>query len=227
MFNIDSLLSKLIFTSEESGFGPGSSFLDKRGNMASDQKLRQYLDFLERAEGLKNAVRTAYTSCGRQESAAEHSWRLALMALIMAEEFPDLDNHRVLKLCLVHDLGEAVHGDISALAQREMKEDKAEAERRDLHDLAGALGSPLCEEIVSLWEEYENAATPEARLVKGLDKLETLVQHNQGQNPGTIDYHFNLEYGRAYMQAHPLLEALRVLVDESTARRAAGAKGIA
>ena len=69
-------------------------------------------------------------------------------------------------------------------------------------------------------EPGEAAATPEARLAKALDKLETVMQHNQGQNPPGFDYAFNLGYGRKYTDGHPLIEAMRAAVDRETRARA-------
>lgn len=71
----------------------------------------------------------------------------------------------------------------------------------------------------ALWEEYDAAATQEARLVKALDKAETILQHNQGQNPPDFDYDFNLDYGKAYFQGDLILEALRDALDRGTRRR--------
>ena len=70
------------------------------------------------------------------------------------------------------------------------------------------------------WDEYNAVATPEARLAKGLDRLETVLQHVQGANPPDFDYGFNLGYGRAHTDAHPLVAALRAPVDAETARLA-------
>lgn len=177
------------------------------------------LGFLRRAERLKDTTRSAWTTGGRHESTAEHSWRLCLLAMLVRPEYPHLDFERVLRMCVVHDLGEALNGDISAVDQAPGHA-KADAERRDLLTLLGDLTGPARDDIVALWDEYDAAATPEARLVKGLDKLETLVQHTQGANPEGFDYRFNLGYGRAQTDADPLLAALRALVDVDTARRA-------
>ena len=73
---------------------------------------RAFLDFLKVAERLKCNTRHSYTSSGRHESVAEHSWRTALMALLMRDEFPELDMDKVIHMCLIHDLGEAFTGDI-------------------------------------------------------------------------------------------------------------------
>ena len=77
-------------------------------------EVEAYTDFIKEAEGLKSTLRTAWTAEGRQESTAEHSWRLALFAGVMCREFPELDREKVLMMCLVHDLGERYSGDISA-----------------------------------------------------------------------------------------------------------------
>lgn len=73
---------------------------------------RALLNVLSVAERLKDATRHCYTSGGRHESVAEHSWRAALMAYFMKDEFPDADMDKVIKMCLIHDLGEAFTGDI-------------------------------------------------------------------------------------------------------------------
>jgi putative hydrolase of HD superfamily len=116
---------------------------------------------------------------------------------------------------VVHDLGEAIHGDIPAVLQHQAP-DKAQRERADLLTLLEPLPAQLRDDFVALWDDYDRAASPEARLAKGLDKLETIIQHNQGANPPDFDYAFNLGYGQQYMGAHPLLAAVRRLVDEDT-----------
>jgi putative hydrolase of HD superfamily len=183
------------------------------------------LDFLRSAEQLKSTLRSCYASTGRQESVAEHSWRLALMAMLLRDEFPELDAGKVLRMCLIHDLGEAIGGDIPAPEQARRREGgasagKAEQERRDLVTLLEPLPTARQLEFTTLWDEYEAAATPEARLVKALDKLETILQHNQGKNPADFDYAFNLDYGRQYTGGHPVIVELRRLLDEETERSA-------
>lgn len=73
---------------------------------------RKLLRILSVAERLKDATRHCYTSGGRRESVAEHCWRTALMAYWISDEFPEIDLEKLLKLCLIHDLGEAFTGDI-------------------------------------------------------------------------------------------------------------------
>lgn len=183
------------------------------------------LEFIRAAEGLKTAHRSAWTSAGRQESVAEHTWRLCLMAMVLHPSFPRVDFARLIRICLVHDLGEAIGGDVPAPEQaRRLREDpsdgKAAQERRDLLTLLAPLPAALRDEVTALWDEYEAAATPEARLAKALDKLETIVQHNQGRNPPDFDYRFNLGYGRTFTTGHPMLDELRAELDRETERRA-------
>jgi putative hydrolase of HD superfamily len=195
------------------------------GEEMTETEIRGVLEFLRNAERLKTLTRSAYTTTGEAESVAEHSWRVALMATLLASEFPDVDGARVVKMCVVHDLGEAIGGDVPAPEQARRRESgdsegKAAAERRDLLTLLEPLPSALQDEITSLWDEYEGAQTREARLAKALDKLETILQHTQGKNPTAFDYRFNLGYGREYTGSPPLIAAIRALLDEATERRA-------
>jgi putative hydrolase of HD superfamily len=176
------------------------------------------LAFLREAEQLKSVLRSAHTSTGRTESTAEHSWRLCLMAMAFEDRLQGLDMHRLLKLCVVHDLGEAIHGDIPAV-EKNLHPDKSAQEKADLLHLTRSLQPAQRDAILALWQEYEDGATPEARAVKALDKLETILQHNQGINPPDFDYAFNLGYGQKYTGADPLFAAVRSLLDEDTRQR--------
>ena len=183
------------------------------------------LDFLRSAERLKATYRSAWTSAGRQESVAEHTWRICLMAMVLRHEFPDVDFARLIRICIVHDLGEALGGDIPAPEQaRRLAADpaagKSGQERQDLVTLLGPLPAALRDEITALWDEYEEARTPEAKLAKALDKLETILQHTQGDNPADFDYRWNLGYARAHTASPPLIAALRAELDRATEERA-------
>jgi putative hydrolase of HD superfamily len=182
-------------------------------------ELEGVLAFLRAAERLKTITRSGWTSAGEQESVAEHTWRLCLMAMLLYGDTPGIDLARLLKMCLIHDLGEAIRGDVPAPAQVGGGS-KADLERTDLLQLIAPLPSSLQQEILGLWDEYEAAHSPEAKLAKGLDKLETILQHNQGKNPADFDYAFNLGYGQRYTAADPVMAALRARLDEETARRA-------
>jgi putative hydrolase of HD superfamily len=182
-------------------------------------ELEGILTFLRDAERLKTVTRSGWTSTGQRESVAEHTWRLCLMAMVLYEGAPGIDLARLLRMCLIHDLGEAIGGDVPAPAQTPGTH-KADRERADLVRLTASLRPALQREILELWDEYEAAATPEAKVAKGLDKLETILQHTQGRNPDDFDYSFNLGYGKQYTAADPVLAALRARLDEATARLA-------
>ncbi|HEX6644038.1 MAG TPA: HD domain-containing protein [Gemmatimonadales bacterium] len=179
--------------------------------------LEGIIDFLRAAERLKTVRRSGWTSEGERESVAEHTWRLSLLAMVLYGGDPTVDLGRLLRICVIHDLGEAIRGDIPAPEQLGAK---AADERLDLLALVEPLPLRMREEIVSLWDDYESGGSREARLAKGLDKLETILQHAQGHNPPGFDYRFNLDYGRAHTAADPLLAALRARLDVLTARRA-------
>ena len=182
--------------------------------------VEQYLAFIKEAEGLKSVLRTSWSSRGRPESTAEHSWRLVLLAALFLKEFPELDASKVLHTALIHDLGELYDGDISAALLPD-ENAKLDMERKAVHRLFGLLPAEDHDFFLQLWEDYNAAATPEARLVKALDKAETIIQHNQGKNPANFDYAFNLNYGASCFQDSPLLRDLRARLDEETSARLA------
>ena len=184
----------------------------------NDDAMHGILQFMQQAENLKNTLRHAYTSTGRQESAAEHSWRLSLLALLLAGQIPGVNREKLLQLAIVHDLAEAVCGDVPAIYQTQ-SDGRAQREREGFIELCAPLPEAMRKELLGLWDEYAKAETVEARLAKGLDKLETLLQHNQGLNPEDFDYRFNLSYGREYTNAHPVSACLRALIDQRTQAR--------
>ena len=183
-------------------------------------ELAGMLEFLRQTEPLKQTLRSAHTSNGRQESTAEHTWRLCLMVMLFADQYPAIDQLKLLKLCILHDLGEAISGDIPAVDQV-AGVDKSIQERQDFQQLLTPLPESMQGELLALWDEYDQASTPEARLAKAFDKLETLLQHTQGQNPPDFDYVFNLSYGEKYTGLDELTRALRELIDQDTRRLAA------
>lgn len=182
-------------------------------------RLHGVLAFIRKAENLKNTLRSAYTSQGKQESSAEHSWRLSLFALVSTGFFHGIDGERLLQLAIIHDLAEAVCGDTPAPEQAAVPH-KAVKERQAIREICADLPQDLQTTLLALWNEYEEAKTPESRIIKGLDKLETIMQHNQGQNPEFFDYGFNLAYGQEYTGNHPFLAQLRAVLDAETQHKA-------
>ena len=133
---------------------------------------REFLDILHVAERLKDTLRHSTTTSGRAESVAEHSWRTALMALLLAPEFPAVDMDRVIRMCLIHDLGECFTGDIPVFR-------KTDADRETEDALLHQWVESLPENLAALYREMDSLETGEAKLYKALDKLEALVQHNE------------------------------------------------
>jgi hypothetical protein len=146
-------------------------------------ELLQVLDFLRAAESLKTVVRSGWTSAGERESVAEHTWRLCLMALVLGPALPEVDFARLVRICIVHDLGEAIGGDVPAPEQVRRGTSKTSDERRDLLTLVAALPAVPREEIVALWDEYEAGVTPEAQAGQGARQAGDDPAAHAGEEP--------------------------------------------
>ncbi|WP_323768807.1 HD domain-containing protein [Antarctobacter sp.] len=175
----------------------------------------QIIAFLQGAQSLKETLRSGATSAGRRESVAAHSWGLCLLILLLEKELDGIDLPRLLKLCILHDLGEAISGDIPAIHQ-DPAVNKSALERVDFQTLCAPLPDDLRGQFLTLWDEYEAAETPEAQMAKGLDKLETMIQHVTGAQDSDFDYLWNLGYGNDRTNKAPLLRRLRAKVDAMT-----------
>ena len=108
---------------------------------------RTFLDFLSVLEKLKCNTRHSWTSTGRHETVAAHSWRLAMMAFLLKDELGDVDMDKVLRMCLIHDIGEAVTGDIPSFDKTASDE---EAEVRAIEEMLAPLPEPLRGEMSAL-----------------------------------------------------------------------------
>ena len=168
----------------------------------------QYIDFLHKIEKLKCYTRHSWNSQGKQESVAEHSWRLSVMALLCADEYPELDMIKVLKMCLIHDFGEAVTGDVPSFYKTA---DHEATEARAVRELVAALPPDMAEEFTALFDEMDALATPEARLFKALDNMEAVVSHNEASLDTWIPLEFteNMVYGAAAAECSPWTKGLR------------------
>ena len=166
------------------------------------------LQALHVAEQLKNNTRHSWTSDGRHESVAEHSWRVTLMAYFVKDEYPDLDMNRVLLMCLIHDLGEAFTGDIPAFVKTEADEERESAL---LSQWVSSLPEPFREEMHELYREMDAQETAEARLYKALDRMETIIQHNEAPISTwlPLEYEKNLVYGKEQCAFSPYTSALQ------------------
>lgn len=184
---------------------------------------KELLSIMPVAERLKCATRHCYTSTGRHESVAEHSWRIALMAMLIAPEFPEADMDKVIRMCLIHDLGEAFTGDIPAFYKTEAHE---ETEANALSEWVATLPSGTREEFSALYAEMDALETPEAKIYKALDKVEALIQHNESDLSTwlPLEYDLQLTYGLENMKFSPWFLALRAEIDAWTRRKIAKAK---
>ena len=122
-------------------------------------EVQKLLETLHIAERLKDVPRHCTTSQGRTEDVAEHSWRIALMAYFVHDEFPDVDIDKVIRMCLIHDLGEAFTGDIPTFRKTEADE---QHEEDVLFSWVAQLPEPYASEMRALYEEMAALETPEA-----------------------------------------------------------------
>ncbi|MFC1996185.1 HD family hydrolase [Chloroflexota bacterium] len=160
------------------------------GNMNSTNQspfIRFYFEFVH----LKHLYRQGWLARGIPtescESVAEHSFGVAVTAMILAETFfPVLDTLKVLRMALIHDFGEVYAGDIIP-GHQVPPEKKQQLERESLVRVFASL--PNSEKYIAIWEEFENGASPEAKFVRQIDKLEmalqaSVYQHLQMKNLG-------------------------------------------
>ena len=170
---------------------------------------------LHTAERLKDTMRHCYTSGGRRESVAEHSWRVSLMAYWISDEFPEADMNKVIKMCLIHDLGECFTGDIPTFKKTEKVEQKEEQLLREWVD---QLPMPFQKEMADLYAEMEERKTVEAKIYKALDNLEAVLQHNESDLATWEDHEYELtrNYGNDKVQFSEYLKALREKLREET-----------
>ena len=154
--------------------------------------------FLHLAGQLKQTVRTGWVDCGvpHAESVADHSWRMSLVAMLLCTDDnegtdgatngsagPRTDRAKCMQMAIVHDLAESLCGDITPVENSGVtKKEKQRREREAMEHLCSALGgagSARARLISGLWEEYEAGVTPEAQLVKDIDKFEMLLQADE------------------------------------------------
>lgn len=185
-------------------------------------KVKALLDAMHVAERLKDATRHCDTSGGRRESVAEHSWRLALMAWLMRDEFPGADMNRVVQMCLVHDLGEAFTGDIPSFRKTASDEQR---EHAALRAWVTSLPEPQRTWLSMLYAEMDARQSLEARIFKALDGMEAVIQHNEADLStwSENEYALNMTYCDDRVGFSDYLTELREAIRDDTRAKLAEA----
>jgi 5'-deoxynucleotidase YfbR-like HD superfamily hydrolase len=178
--------------------------------MDGDGRLERQLRFLLEIDELKGVLRrTVILDRSRQENSAEHSWHLAMMAVVLAEHATEegIDLARVLKMVLVHDVVEIDAGDTYAYDEEGMK-DKAEREERAAERLFGLLPADQGAELRGLWDEFEARQSAEARFANALDRLQPIL----------LNYHTEgLAWARHGVRGQQVLDRNHLIGDSSPA----------
>lgn len=177
----------------------------------------EFLEILHRANNLKINTRHNWTIGERKESVADHSWRIALMAMLLSQEdeFKDVDMNKVIRMCLIHDLGEAFTGDIPVFEKNHNDETK---EDELFFDWVNQFPQAQKEEWNTLLKEMIALETKEAKTYKSLDKLEALIAHDEADINTwlPLEYDLQMTYGKDIVQFSPYLTSLREAIDKMT-----------
>jgi putative hydrolase of HD superfamily len=141
------------------------------------ESLDRQVGFLLEADRLKTVLRqSTLTDRSRRENSAEHSWHLALMALVLAEYAPPgTDLARVMAMVVLHDLVEIDAGDLSVYAPEGDQARQRQAERAAADRLYPLLPPAQASALRALWDEFEERATPEAKFARALDRLQPML----------------------------------------------------
>ena len=174
------------------------------------------------AERLKDTPRHCWTSGGRREDVAEHSWRMTLMAYFVSDEFPEADMEKVYKMCLIHDLGECFTGDIPVFDKTAGDEAREEAL---LYRWVDGLPEPFRTDMRTLYDEMAARETLEAKIYKAMDSLEAVIQHNESDietwEPHEYDLNRDYAWDRVAFSEYmtELRRAIRRDTDEKIAKK--------
>jgi putative hydrolase of HD superfamily len=173
-------------------------------------RIQQQIAFIECLDQLKQVIRqNLVMDESRRENSAEHSWHIATMAMVLSEYAPQsLDQLRVLKMLLLHDVIEIEAGDTFCF-DVEGNKDKEERERLAADQVFGLLPDDLSVEFRAIWDEFEAGETVEARFANSLDRFQVLLQ-NFNTRGGTWRIH-NIEKARVVQRMLPIKEGIPAL----------------
>ena len=162
--------------------------------------MKDIMGFFRAAGRLKGLPRTGWLEAGvkRPESVAEHSYRTAVFAMVLAD-LQGLDAERAMRMALIHDLAEADTGDMTPEQKRRRGPAYKREEEAAMNRIFSKLPEPLAERYQLIWEEYREAASPEADIAVQADKVEMLLQaleyEEAGINPSRLDRFWHAEVG--------------------------------
>lgn len=181
-------------------------------------EVSELLKIMHITEKLKDTTRHCYTTGGRHESVAEHSWRITLLAYFIKDEFPEADMDKVIKMCLIHDMGEIFTGDIPTFIKTS---EDSKREEDLLSDWVRSLPEPYASEMADLYAEMDRLETTEARIYKALDNMEAVIQHNESDISTWSDNEFelNLTYGNDKVEFSPFLKKFREAIRQETLQK--------
>ncbi len=176
---------------------------------------RELINTLLIAERLKDTTRHCYTAKGRHESVAEHCWMMTMMAFLMKNEFPEVDMDKVIRMCIIHDLGECFTGDIPTFEKTDEDEN---IEKAFLSKWVASLPETTSKEMKELYEEMEERKTPEAKVYKAIDSLEAVIQHNISDISTWMpnEYELNMVYANDKVTFSDYLMELREEIRKDT-----------
>ena len=178
----------------------------------------ELLDIMHIVTKLKAVVRHCATDENRMESVADHCFSMAFMAMLIEDHFQDLDMHKVICMCLIHDLGEAFTMDIPTFIKTKEDEDK---EFEIYLSWVKELPVDIRDHFTSLIEEMNALKTREAKLYKALDKMDALIAHNESDISTWLPLEYDLQYtyGKKECSFDPFIQSLRDAIDEQTSQK--------
>jgi len=175
-----------------------------------NERLKKQIEFIVEIDKIKKICRQTLLMDGsRNENDAEHSWHLALMAMVLSEYFPhNLDLFKVIKMLLVHDLVEIDAGDTFCYDEK-ANEDKAEREQKAASRIFGLLPPDQEKEFRALWEEFEEQKTSEAQFAASLDRMQPLLHNYHTKGHTWVKY--DVKYDKVIKRIQPLEKSSPVL----------------
>ncbi|MGE4213552.1 MAG: HD domain-containing protein [Anaerotignaceae bacterium] len=157
------------------------------------ERFNKQMEFLLELDKIKQIFRQTYLADkSRKENDAEHSWHACLMAVVLAEYFPDADLLKVIKMMLFHDVVEIYAGDTYCYDNKGY-EDKALREQMSAEKIYGLLPTEQKDELIDLWQEFEAGESPEAKFCAILDRIQPTMLNNAAEGISWVEHNIKKE----------------------------------